>query len=149
MAFRASARKHSRQIQTTGRAAEKGRILIIDDDEVIVEILRHLLERNFEVTLTTRSAHAMDWIAQGQQFDVIVCDLLMPQLTGMDLYDRLALIAPAQAKRMIFVTGGASTEQARKFLDRVANPHLEKPFDFARLMVLINARIGTASDQGR
>jgi CheY-like chemotaxis protein len=123
------------------RAPTRGRVLVVDDDEGMADVLRRLLERRFEVAMTTRSTQALDWITQGNRFDVILCDLLMPELTGMDLHERLASMVPEQARRMIFLTGGAFTAAAREFLREVANPHLEKPFDFSRLALLINARI--------
>ena len=129
------------------RPPSRGRVLVVDDDEGMAETLRRLLERRFDVAMTTRSTQALDWITQGNRFDVILCDLLMPELSGMDLHNRLESLVPEQARRMIFLTGGAYTVRAREFLDGVANPHLEKPFDFARLALLINARLHEAATQ--
>jgi CheY-like chemotaxis protein len=123
----------------------RGRVLVVDDDEGMAETLRRLLERRYDVALTTRSSQALDWITKGNRFDVILCDLLMPEMTGMDLHDKLEALVPEQARRMIFLTGGAYTQRAREFLETVANPHLEKPFDFARLALLINARLHDTS----
>ncbi len=119
----------------------RGRILVVDDDDAIVVILHKLLERSFDLALTTRSTQALDWIVRGDRYDVILCDLLMPELTGMDLHERLCQQAPDQAKRMIFVTGGSFNNRVQRFLGTVANPHLEKPFDLRQLLVLINARL--------
>ena len=76
-------------------------------------------------------------IRDGQRFDVILCDLMMPHMTGMDLHDALLEIAPDQAKVMIFVTGGAFTSRAREFLDRVPNGSIEKPFNSASLLASV------------
>ena len=122
-------------------AVRRGRILLVDDDDYIAATLGRLLERNFDLAMTTRSAQARDWLLRGDRFDVILCDLLMPELTGMELHDQLLLAAPDQANRMIFLTGGAFTTQVRAFLDRVSNPRLEKPFELKSLLVLINARL--------
>ena len=121
--------------------AARGRILVVDDDEAITGVLHRLLERSFDLALTTRSTQALNWIVGGDRFDVILCDLLMPELTGMDLHDRLEHCAPDQAKRMIFLTGGSLNIKVREFLDSVANPRLEKPFEARRLLVMINARL--------
>ncbi len=83
----------------------RGNVLIVDDDEYIGTTLMRLLERNFDVAVTTRSAQARDWLLRGDRYDVILCDLLMPEVTGMDLHDQLAHAAPDQAHRMIFLTG--------------------------------------------
>jgi CheY-like chemotaxis protein len=76
-------------------------------------------------------------VGAGQRFDAILSDLMMPQVTGMDLYDELCRIAPDQAKKMIFLSGGAFTERAREFLEGLANPCVEKPFELANLLELI------------
>jgi CheY-like chemotaxis protein len=60
---------------------------------------------------------ALQRITAGERFDIIVCDLMMPQMTGMDLHAALTRAAPDQAARMVFLTGGAFTERARRFLE--------------------------------
>ena len=67
-------------------------------------------------------------------FDGIVCDLMMPDVTGMDLHAWLVEHQPDLADRMLFITGGAFTPRARQFLASVNNPCFEKPPDTARLM---------------
>jgi two-component system NtrC family sensor kinase len=64
----------------------------------------------------------------GERFDAILCDLMMPDINGIELYNRLARIAPDQQTKIIFMTGGAFTEQARDFLAKVDCPRLDKPF---------------------
>ncbi|HZP12282.1 MAG TPA: response regulator [Nevskiaceae bacterium] len=121
--------------------SSRGNILIVDDDDYIGTTLMRLLERNFDVAVTTRSKQARDWLLRGDRYDVILCDLLMPEVTGMDLHDQLATAAPDQAHRMIFLTGGSLNTSVRDFLDRVPNPRLEKPFELGSLMTLIKARL--------
>ncbi|HMI93714.1 MAG TPA: response regulator, partial [Polyangiales bacterium] len=70
-------------------------------------------------------------------FDVILCDLMMPHMTGMELHAKLLRSHPEQAKRMVFMTAGAFTPRARAFLESVPNPRLEKPFDPQSLRALI------------
>ena len=74
-------------------------------------------------------------------FDAILCDLMMSDLTGMDVYEVVKLARPGTEKRMIFMTGGAFTARARDFLDRVTNPRLEKPFTIPVLDALIRERV--------
>ena len=75
--------------------------------------------------------------AAGERFDVILCDLMMPEMTGMDLYAELGKLAGDQADRLVFVTGGAFTPRAREFLERVPNARVEKPIDFQNLRLLL------------
>jgi CheY-like chemotaxis protein len=86
----------------------------------------------------TRAIDALQRIQSGERFDVILCDLMMPQVTGMELHAELAARDPAQAAKMVFVTGGAFTSDARGFLDKVPNRRLEKPFDLGTLRALVN-----------
>ena len=76
-------------------------------------------------------------IASGERFDAILSDLMMPEVTGMEVHDELSRTAPDQARRMIFLTGGAFTERAREFLDGVPNPRIEKPFEITNLLAII------------
>jgi len=66
---------------------------------------------------------------KGTEVDVVLCDLMMPDLTGMELHADLVTSAPAVASRMVFVTGGAFTPAARTFMDTVKNARVDKPFD--------------------
>jgi len=113
--------------------ARRGRILVVDDEPVIARVIEALLSREHQVTTEIRAETALARIAGGQRFDVIVCDLMMPQMSGFELYERLMAIAPEQARVMLFVTGGAFTAKARAFLDQIPGSVLEKPFDGATL----------------
>jgi CheY-like chemotaxis protein len=66
---------------------------------------------------------------------------MMPEVTGMELYETLSTIAPEQARRMVFLTAGAFTPAAHAFLDRVPNPRMEKPFSANALRELVAERL--------
>jgi response regulator RpfG family c-di-GMP phosphodiesterase len=67
---------------------------------------------------------------------------MMPEMSGMELHASIDRVAPEQARRMIVLTGGAFTEAARTFLDEVALPRCEKPFDFAILRGMLRELVG-------
>ena len=115
----------------------RGRILAVDDEPLLLKVLQKSLEKFHDVTTLGDAAAALSAISSGAQFDLILCDLMMPRMTGMDLYDRLSETAPAMAARMIFLTGGAFTARARDFLEQVPNHRVEKPFDRKGLLALI------------
>ena len=69
----------------------------------------------------------------GKRFDVILSDLMMPDMTGMDLHAVLTRAYPDQAGNMIFMTGGAFSPESEAFLAGVSNRTLEKPFKPAAL----------------
>ena len=93
------------------------------------------------MTLASTAGDARERILSGEQYDVILCDLMMPQMTGMDLHGELLRLAPEQASRMVFLTGGAFTPDARAFLDGVPNQRIEKPFDTQHLRAIVNDRV--------
>lgn len=122
------------------RAARRGRVLVVDDEPLIATAIRRTLSLEHDVVLSSAAATALQRINEGEEFDVILCDLMMPQMTGMELYGELVRTAPTQADRVVFLSGGAFTAAARAFLDDVPNPHLEKPFDTRQLLALVNDR---------
>jgi signal transduction histidine kinase len=113
-------------------ATGKPRVLIVDDEPTIANTLARIL-REYDTAIVTRGAQAIERVKAGEKFDAVICDLMMPETTGIDVHAALREIAPDLANRMVFMTGGAFTPAARAFLDAVPNPHIEKPFDFATL----------------
>jgi signal transduction histidine kinase len=115
----------------------RGRILVIDDEPMINAILRRMLGRDHEVMSASSVREALERLKKGERYDLILCDLMMPEMTGMDLHAELVRTSPALAERLIFMTGGAFTPAAREFLDDVPNARVEKPFDVQNLRALI------------
>ena len=105
---------------------ERYRILIVDDDPLVVKAMRRLLHRH-EVTTAPGGAEALAILEQRSDFDVILCDLMMPGVSGMDVYEQLAAREGALERRIVFLSGGAVTERAQSLLASVPNPRFEKP----------------------
>jgi len=122
-------------------ARRKGRILIIDDEDVVARTIARMLAPEHEVHVLTSAAEALARITGGERFDVILCDVMMPVMTGLELYQKLTSLDPDQAARVVFLTGGAFTAEARAFLDEIPNARIEKPFERQALRVLVNARL--------
>ena len=121
-------------------AARRGRIAVIDDDASVAIMVARLLGALHDVIPFLSARQALDEIRAGS-FDVVLCDLMMPDLTGMDLHAELARTAPALLARMVFMTAGAFTPRAREFLAETTNPFLEKPFDRAKLLAVVAALV--------
>jgi CheY-like chemotaxis protein len=119
----------------------RGAVLVVDDEEIVGNAIRRALTRDHDVSLTTSAEEALDLIESGAQFDIILCDLMMPHMTGMDLHAELKRRFPAVARRMVFLTGGAFTAGAREFLERVENQWIEKPFDVVALRAMVEASL--------
>jgi PAS domain S-box-containing protein len=115
-----------------GRAA----VLIVDDERSVLAILGRALV-NHDVTAFTSAKEALELIKAGTSFDLVLSDLMMPGMSGMEFYDALARDRPRAAERMVFMSGGAFTPAARAFLDRVPNERIEKPFNLNQLRELV------------
>jgi PAS domain S-box-containing protein len=128
--------------QATPGGRRRGRVLVVDDEPAVGVALRRVLAPEHDVVLRTRAQDALDAISRGERFDAIVCDLMMPGMSGMELHASLERLAPEQARRMIVVTGGAYTDAARAFLHEVALPRCEKPFDLEALRGMVRELLG-------
>jgi signal transduction histidine kinase/CheY-like chemotaxis protein len=121
----------------------RGHVLIVDDEIAFANSLRRLLSSEHEVSIVANGREALARIEAGARYDVILCDLMMPEMTGPDLFAALTEAFPDQASRMIFITGGAFSPVAQQFLDRVPNPCFEKPCDIQNLRAAIRQQIAS------
>ena len=129
--------------------APRRRVLIVDDEPTLVSTLRDTLGVHHEVVVAHSGADALACLAADGRFDAIVCDLMMPDVGGREVYERLSTRDPELARRMIFMTGGACTPAARRFVASVPNATLEKPFDPERLFALLTSPPAAAPDAAR
>ncbi len=107
----------------------RGRVLLVDDEAFIVAALRRLLGTEHDVTAVMCGADAIALIEEGHRFDVILCDLRMPGMSGIDFYEKLQTLAADMIERIIFCTGATFSIDTRQFFERVPNQILERPFD--------------------
>jgi PAS domain S-box-containing protein len=129
----------------------RARVLVIDDDESVLRAAVRVLAGAHEVEVTSDPRGAVERLVSGRAFDVVLCDVMMPKLTGMDVYEAVLARAPAVAGRFVFLTGGAFTPRAREFLEKVSNPKLEKPVARAELLAAVSsmARLGAPESHAR
>jgi PAS domain S-box-containing protein len=119
----------------------KGRVLVADDEDAIRRTLVRLLGRDHDVVAAASGLEARQLLERDGAFDLILCDLMMPGLTGMELHAWLVETRPALAERLVFLSGGAFTPQAIDYLAQVTNLRLEKPFDPPALRGLVRDRV--------
>ncbi|HVJ91560.1 MAG TPA: response regulator [Labilithrix sp.] len=112
------------------RTEQQRRVLIVDDDPLVLRSLTRVLARDFEIASARNGREALDLVRAGGNFDAMLCDLTMPELSGIELHELLSRDDPELAKRTVFLTGGAFSGRAQTFLDAVGQPHLEKPVNF-------------------
>jgi len=118
----------SRAVQTAAEREALPALLIVDDEDRVRSSLRRTLHRHYRVVLADSAEDARHVLAAGGPFDLVLCDLMMPGMSGMDLAAWIAEHHPALSRRMIFMTGGAFTPEAEEFLATSPHPSLEKPF---------------------
>lgn len=117
--------------------ASQRRVLVVDDDPLVLRSLTRVLARDFEVAAARNGREALDLVRAGGTFDAMLCDLMMPELSGIELHEVLERDDPELAKRTVFLTGGAFSGTAQSFLDSVGQPHLEKPVDLKTVRDLL------------
>jgi two-component system cell cycle sensor histidine kinase/response regulator CckA len=118
-------------------------VLVVDDEPAVGVMLRRVLSAH-QVTAVTAAKDALELISSGTPFDVIISDVMMPGMSGVDLYEELSRRFPQYTQRVVFLSGGAFTPVTRAFLERVGNPRMEKPFDQRCLRELVE-RVASGS----
>lgn len=119
-----------------GARASRGRILVLDDDLLVLSTMRRSLAREHDVTALSDPREALALFASGSNFDVVFCDLMMPHMTGQELFGVVQEKYPAIAPQFVFVTGGATTSAGTLFLAELPNDVVEKPFSLSNLLGL-------------
>jgi PAS domain S-box-containing protein len=105
------------------------RVLVIDDDRVLGNAFRMTLARDFDVRVVSSGVEALEVLADDGTFDFIFCDLMMPEMSGMDVFAELTRRQPEVSEKVLFMTGGVYSPEVRAFIARVPNRCLQKPFD--------------------
>ncbi len=124
---------------TPVRGETRRRILLVDDEPRIAHSLARLFARDFAVVSELTGSRALARLREDRDFDVILCDLMMPEMNGIELFDAIRTLSPRLARRVIFLTGGAFSPEAQAFLDALSNEVVEKPFDGDALRTTIDA----------
>jgi CheY-like chemotaxis protein len=109
-------------------------VLFVDDEPMLLSAFARGLEGKHDVLCAESGPQALELLRERNgKVDAIVCDLLMPQMSGMDLYDAVGEQFPDLKPRMAFMSGGAFTPRAREFVERVTNPKIAKPVSLVDL----------------
>jgi CheY-like chemotaxis protein len=127
------------------------RVLLVDDSELLRRTLTRVLRRGHEITTAADGLEALELVRAGHAFDVIVCDVSMPRMTGVEFYSTLLREYPASAARLMFATGGATTLRSMGFMLQTGIRVLLKPFSPSVLRAAIEEvwRDASASDDTR
>ena len=122
------------------------RILVADDEPSIRALLVRLLGATHEVVTVADGSQALALFRSGAQFDVVLCDLTMPNVGGALVYFEVSLLRPEQADKFVFMHGGTTSEGDRALLAGLDQPRLEKPFSIAQLDAVISTMLAASAN---
>ena len=122
---------------TGARAA----VVVVDDEPLVGRSIRRAL-RGHDVQVIESGEDAIERLCDGAPFDVVFLDLMMPEVSGIEVYREVTARRPDLASRFVFMTGGAFTQEAREFLKKTPVVCLEKPFELHRIRDLVAERAG-------
>jgi signal transduction histidine kinase len=136
-------------LPTPQKTETKARILVIDDEVMIGNLLKRVLGELYAVEAMTHPDQAVQRIRSGERFDLVLCDITMPGRTGIEVHEAIRAISPEQADAMMFLTGGALNEGARSFLSARESSVITKPFAMAEIQRRIAARLAASAPEPR
>jgi PAS domain S-box-containing protein len=119
----------------------RGRVLVVDDEPMVAMAVRRTLSDEHDVVTLNITEEALALVRSGQRFDVILCDVMMPNMTGVDFYRELERVMPGEVQKIVFLTGGVFATQTREFLDQIPNFRIEKPFTPEELRAVVQERL--------
>lgn len=113
------------------------RLLVIDDEPDIGRLFQRILRKKHEVVFEEEATDALARIVAGEHFDLILCDLMMPRMSGVAFIAQVASLCPQALERIVVVTAGAANEEARAFLESTTHRVVFKPFNLRDLEAVI------------
>ena len=123
-------------------AAARLTVLVVDDEPLVSRAVVRLLAADHAVCVAETAEDALATLAAGDRYDAVLCDVALPGMSGCDLHARVAGLDAELARRFVFLTGGAFTEDAVRYLASCGVPCVEKPFQLDRLREAIRAAAG-------
>lgn len=118
--------------------AHRSKVLVVDDEPLLLKLIQRTLGEDHDVVITDSSVEAFNQLKSQHDFDIVLCDLMMPEMTGMELYERVTDLSPGMSDRFAFMTGGAFTPSAMEFVINMPVKHLDKPFTPVILKNFVN-----------
>lgn len=129
-------RPEQRPSRPPTKITRRKRVLVVDDEIEVGLAIERILGREHDVVLAKTGREALLQL-DDRSWDVVLCDLMMPEMTGVEVYRRAVAARPELARKFVFLTGGSFDEDVRAFLLDVPNGLVEKPFDARDLRALV------------
>ena len=124
---------------TPSRIFSRRRILAVDDEALLLKAYRRMLGEAHDLVTVLGGQEALGVLEKDARFDVVMCDLQMPEMSGMELHAAVVKRYPVLANRFVFVTGGAFSGEARRFLEDSVPAVIQKPFNVDELLSLVDS----------
>lgn len=118
---------------------QRAKLMVIDDEVAVTEAIQVVLKKYYEITVATDGVWALEYLQKNPTFDVILCDVHMGGITGIEIFKRLRESQSGLEQRMVFMTGGITNVRSLEFLKTVPNQVVEKPFNIKVLREAIQA----------
>lgn len=115
------------------------RVLVVDDEPAVLRAFRRVLQKSYEVVTARSGSEALRIVLSDARLDGILCDLAMPELDGPAFFAELKELCPQLLPRVVFVTGGISTEKSQHFVEGLETPVLHKPVAADALLEALEA----------
>jgi C4-dicarboxylate-specific signal transduction histidine kinase len=129
------------------KAIQRRRVLAIDDEALLLKAFQRMLVAHHDIETKLGARDALRCFGEDRLYDVVLCDLQMPDMSGVELYAAVKQQWPDLAERFIFITGGAFSAEARRFLEDPNIACINKPFQLRELLELIEARVSASEAQ--
>ncbi len=129
------------------RSRHRARILVVDDEPTVGRALRRALAEH-DLTVARNGRVGLE-LCEAQHFDLVLCELMMPEMTGMEFFGALSARSAGTCERVVFMSGSAFTPDVKAFLDAAGRPSIGKPFDLHRLRKLVSELVGTGANHAR
>jgi signal transduction histidine kinase/ActR/RegA family two-component response regulator len=141
-----TAKKMEPGLESKEAARRKTRILVVDDEPSVCKLLQRLLEQaGHQVDAAPDGRTALECIAR-QRYGLILLDVRMPDMTGMEVYEKAREIAASVAERIIFLTGDVMAPELQSLLERTGAPFLAKPFQSQELLQTLSLHLDRGLD---
>ena len=122
-------------------SARRARILVVDDEPMVRQLARTILARDSHVDVASNGVEALDRLRASESYDLVLCDLMMPEMSGAELCRLLELERPDLARRVVFMSGGAVSDSLDSYLEQSARPRFDKPFTPSELRAFVRRQL--------
>lgn len=134
---------------TSERASERPTLMLLDDEPQILRVMERLLQSQYQVKTYTRALDCLEALRRGEHVDLIVCDVMMPELNGVGFYKLIHDELPEHLDRLLFISGGAFSVETTNFLEMLEVPLLKKPFQPQELFELLSSELARIREKSR